>query len=74
MKSTEFSNEMTELLLYHGQALEPFISKEIMTLHHKKHHQAYVSGLNVAESSYARTGSPRERIALQAAIRFNGGG
>ncbi len=26
--------------------LEPYISEEIMTLHHSKHHQAYVNGAN----------------------------
>jgi Fe-Mn family superoxide dismutase len=29
-------------------ALEPHISKEIMTLHHDKHHLAYVNGANAA--------------------------
>jgi Fe-Mn family superoxide dismutase len=36
-------------LSYHYDALEPYISKEIMELHHKKHHKAYVDGLNKAE-------------------------
>lgn len=56
------------------QALEPHISKEIMTLHHKKHHQTYVNGLNAAEESLAKAASPSELIALQPAIKFNGGG
>lgn len=65
------------------QALEPYISREIMTLHHTKHHQAYVTGLNAAEASYASlvssadqdgTGGVKERIRLQAALKFNGGG
>jgi Fe-Mn family superoxide dismutase len=45
-----------------------------MTLHHKKHHQTYVTGLNTAEESYAKAASPKEQIALQAALKFNGGG
>lgn len=36
-------------LLYPYDALEPIISEEIMHLHHDKHHQAYVDGLNKAE-------------------------
>ena len=61
-------------LPYSYDALEPFISKEIMELHHKKHHQTYVTALNAAEQAYAKTSSPKERIALQAALKFNGGG
>ncbi|KAG8833720.1 hypothetical protein FRC17_010183 [Serendipita sp. 399] len=61
-------------LPYDYNALEPYISQEIMELHHKKHHQTYVNGLNAAEGSYAKAPTPKERIALQAAIKFNGGG
>ncbi|KAF8518253.1 manganese superoxide dismutase [Hysterangium stoloniferum] len=61
-------------LPYAYNALEPYISEEIMTLHHTKHHQAYVNGLNLAESAYITASSPKERIALQAALKFNGGG
>ena len=56
------------------QALEPHISAEIMTLHHTKHHQTYVNGLNAAEESYAKAPGPKEQIALQSALKFNGGG
>jgi superoxide dismutase, Fe-Mn family len=36
-------------LPYAYDALEPYISQEIMKLHHTKHHQSYVDGLNKAE-------------------------
>lgn len=45
-----------------------------MELHHKKHHQTYVNALNAAEASYAKSSTPKQRIALQAALKFNGGG
>jgi len=61
-------------LPYPYNALEPYISQEIMTLHHTKHHQTYVNALNAAEKAYADAATPKERIALQAAIKFNGGG
>jgi Fe-Mn family superoxide dismutase len=35
-------------LPYSYEALEPYISREIMTIHHTKHHQAYVTGANAA--------------------------
>lgn len=37
-------------LPYPYDALEPYISEEIMRLHHDKHHQSYVDGLNKAET------------------------
>lgn len=36
-------------LPYEYDALEPYISEEIMRLHHDKHHKSYVDGLNKAE-------------------------
>ncbi|ELU38659.1 Mn superoxide dismutase [Rhizoctonia solani AG-1 IA] len=67
-------------LPYAYNALEPHISAEIMTLHHKKHHQTYVNGYNTAIESAAKligdtsAGAARQQISLQSAIKFNGGG
>ena len=61
-------------LPYAYNALEPYISEQIMRLHHSKHHQTYVNSLNAAEAAYAKASTPKERIALQAALKFNGGG
>ena len=36
-------------LPYSYNELEPYISREIMELHHTRHHKAYVDGLNKAE-------------------------
>lgn len=57
--------------------LEPVISAEIMTLHHSKHHNAYVNNLNASLDKYADAeaqGDIASMIALQGAIKFNGGG
>ena len=48
-----------------------------MELHHRKHHQAYVTNLNNALRSYGvatQSNDIAAQIALQPAIRFNGGG
>ncbi|KYK57137.1 Superoxide dismutase [Drechmeria coniospora] len=64
-------------LPYAYDALEPSISSQIMELHHSKHHQAYVTNLNAAIETYVAAAESRDiaaQIALQAVIRFNGGG
>lgn len=64
-------------LPYDYSALEPVIAGEIMELHHKKHHNAYVTNLNKAIEQYAeaeKKGDVAAMIALQSAIKFNGGG
>ncbi|TFY82153.1 hypothetical protein EWM64_g1864 [Hericium alpestre] len=45
-------------LPYAYDALEPYISRQIMELHHKKHHQTYVNALNAAEEGYAKPPPP----------------
>ena len=64
-------------LPYDFNALEPVISAEIMTLHYDKHHRGYVTNLNKALEQYAEAEKKSDvaaMIALQAAIKFNGGG
>jgi len=64
-------------LPYDYAALEPVISAQIMKLHHKMHHQAYVNNLNAALEKYTAAeakGDLEAMVALQKQIRFNGGG
>jgi Fe-Mn family superoxide dismutase len=64
-------------LPYDFGALEPALSGEIMRLHHGKHHAAYVTNLNASLEKYRAAelaGDVAGMIALQQAIRFNGGG
>lgn len=64
-------------LPYDFSALEPVISAEIMQLHYTKHHQAYVTNVNVALEKYheaEQKGDIASMISLQQAIKFNGGG
>lgn len=62
---------------YDFGALEPVISAEIMQIHHSKHHNAYVTNLNLGmtklEEAVAK-GDTSSIISLQQAIKFNGGG
>lgn len=64
-------------LPYDFNALEPVISAQIMELHYTKHHQGYVTNLNAALEKYHEAESKNDvaaMIALQSAIKFNGGG
>ena len=75
---TAFS-AMTKLpdLPYDYNALEPAISGQIMELHHSKHHQTYVNAFNAALEKYQTAeskGDIASTIALQGALKFNGGG
>jgi len=71
-------------LPYPYAALEPTISGETMTLHHDKHHGAYVTNLNAAvEKAPELAGKSVEELVgnlnavpegVRAAVRNNGGG
>jgi Fe-Mn family superoxide dismutase len=64
-------------LPYAYDALEPYIDKETMTLHHDKHHDAYVKGLNKAEQELAKARAANDFALIQHWERqaaFHGGG
>lgn len=64
-------------LPYDYQALEPHIAGEIMQLHHSKHHQTYVTGLNTTLGQLAEAREKGELGAiagLEKALAFNLGG
>lgn len=64
-------------LPYADDALEPFISGEIMKIHHDKHHKAYVDNLNKALAEYNEAAAKNDLAKMESllqAIKFNGGG
>ncbi|KHJ47804.1 superoxide dismutase [Mn] [Trichuris suis] len=77
MKISSAAKHTVPDLPYDYGALEPIISAEIMQLHHQKHHAAYVNGLNAAEEKLQEALAKNDfaaAIALQPALKFNGGG
>lgn len=65
-------------LPYAYSALEPFIDEQTMTIHHTKHHQAYVDKLNKAVESTSGKFNLEESFKTisksEMVIRNNGGG
>jgi Fe-Mn family superoxide dismutase len=70
-------------LPYSYNALEPHLDALTMEIHHSRHHQTYVNGLNAALEGSAYTDWPLQRLLkeiaalpqpLQQAVRNHGGG
>jgi Fe-Mn family superoxide dismutase len=66
-------------LPYASDALEPFIDKTTMEIHHGKHHQAYVTNLNNAVNGTEMASHSIEELLANVskfpvAVRNNGGG
>ena len=66
-------------LPYAYDALEPYIDAQTMTIHHDKHHQAYVDNVNKAIAGTPNEGKTIEELVAVAgtispAVRNNGGG
>lgn len=64
-------------LPYEKNALEPLVQEQMLTLHHDKHHAAYVAGLNKAleQLAAARTSGDFSHVqALSRALAYNGSG
>ena len=56
-------------LPYDYAALEPFISKEQLTLHHTKHHQAYVTGANAIFEKLDKARKEKADLDLKATLK-----
>src|ERR1700722_20496473 len=71
-------------LPYAADALEPYIDKQTMEIHHGKHHNAYVTNLNKALEGHADLQAlsidqllkslDRVPETIRVAVRNNGGG
>jgi len=82
-KQKRSTNTMSKFELpqlpYGYDALEPYIDKMTMEIHHDKHHNAYVTNLNKAVDGTELAGKSLEEMfstisKLPVAVRNNGGG
>lgn len=74
MQMRSFQTYTLPELSYDYGALEPYISGEIMELHHSKHHKTYITNFNTALEKLHSAKDPQSIVALQSALNFNGGG
>ena len=56
-------------LPYDYAALEPYISKEQLTLHHTKHHQAYVTGANAIFEKLDKARKEKADLDIKATLK-----
>jgi len=56
-------------LPYKYDALQPYISEKIMTLHHTRHHQAYVNGANAALEKLEKARAGELQVDIRAVLR-----
>jgi Fe-Mn family superoxide dismutase len=64
-------------LPYEADALEPILSSDLLTLHHGKHHQGYVNGLNATLEKLVQARRARDYGAIKSLSRnlaFHGSG
>jgi Fe-Mn family superoxide dismutase len=64
-------------LPYGYKALAPYISEEQLTLHHQKHHQAYVAGANALFEKFDKARKENSDLDMKAALKelsFHAGG
>ncbi len=73
----EITTHTLPALPYSYNALEPYIDEETMKIHHSKHHQGYVTGLNAAEKALAEARASADYSLIEywsKKLSFNGGG
>jgi len=71
------TEHVLEPLPYAYDALEPVIDAKTMELHHSRHHQGYVNGLNAAEAALAKARAENDFALIEywsKKAAFNGGG
>lgn len=56
-------------LPYEYQSLSPYISEKLLTLHHQKHHQAYVTGANALLVKLTKAREEKTDLDMKATLR-----
>ena len=56
-------------LAYDYAALEPYMSKEQLTIHHDKHHQAYVNGANAILQKLEKARSDNADVDIKSSLK-----